>query len=80
MKEIKEKDKFFRDSPEQKALDRTVAMYIGATNAPYSTVKNKYFQIMLQSFQPRYVVYLTMLLINMTIKVCCDCWSHMRCE
>uniref|UniRef100_A0A1X7U2L3 BED-type domain-containing protein n=1 Tax=Amphimedon queenslandica TaxID=400682 RepID=A0A1X7U2L3_AMPQE len=56
VKEVKEKDKYFRESAEQKALDRTVAMYIRATNAPYSTVNNKYFQIMLQSFQPRYLI------------------------
>ena len=55
MKEVKEDQKYFRESAEQKSLDRTVAMYIGATNAPYSTVNNKYFKIMLQSFQPRYV-------------------------
>ena len=31
-----------------------VAIYVGATNAPYSVVKNKHFKAMLEAFNAHY--------------------------
>lgn len=46
--------KYNIDDPRQKLLDKTVAVYVGATNAPYAVVGNEHFQLMLQSFEPCY--------------------------
>ena len=48
--------KYPKDDPRQKLLDNMVAIYVGATNAPYSVVKNEHFKAMLQAFDPRYRV------------------------
>jgi hypothetical protein len=38
----------------QELLDEAVAIFIGATNTPYSIVDNEHFRIMLGSFDPTY--------------------------
>ena len=48
--------KYAKDDPRQKLLDNMVAIYVGATNAPYSVVKNEHFKAMLQAFDARYRV------------------------
>ena len=48
--------KYPKDDPRQKLLDNMVAIYVGATNAPYSVVKNEHFKAMLQAFDARYCV------------------------
>ena len=41
-------------SNHQKLIDKTVAVFVGATNAPYSVINNEHFRRMLQSLDARY--------------------------
>ena len=38
----------------QKLIDKSVAVFVGATNAPYSVINNEHFRRMLQALDARY--------------------------
>ena len=40
----------------QKLIDKSVAVFVGATSAPYSVINNEHFRRMLQALDARYCI------------------------
>lgn len=61
--------KYNLDHSRQKLLDMTVAIFVGASNSPYSIVNNQDFRTMLQAFDPRYRIPGRFRLISLIDKI-----------